>query len=227
MVSGKMQLFKIRVKYDYPELICNFLIQNNSPMNKREFFKTSLLSVGGIFLSQKLAALEFYPTHSEKKWAVLYGTWCGSSRDASVWISEGMDGIAQVFDVRENPDLSKFDHIIIGGSIRAGKVPDLLQEYIKKNGMALKGKVRGLFAVCGNMMNPPGSQQTIDLIDNHLAKLCGVSNLPSKVFLGRVTYGLLDEESRKMLKGFKMPEYDNLKRTECMAFGKEVLLSVG
>ena len=194
-------------------------------MDKRTFFKTSLLSVGGIMLSQKLAALEFYPANSEKKWAVLYGTWCGSSRDASVWISEGMDGIAQVFDVRENPDLSKFDHIIIGGSIRAGKVPDLLQEYIKKNGVALKGKIRGLFAVCGNMMKPAGPQQTVDLIDNHLAKICSVSNLPSKVFLGRVTYGLLDEESRKMLKGFKMPEYDNLKRTECMAFGKEVLLS--
>lgn len=33
----------------------------------------------------------------------------------------------------------------------------------------------------------------------------------------------MDEESRKMLQGFKMPEYDNLKREDCLAFGKEIL----
>jgi menaquinone-dependent protoporphyrinogen IX oxidase len=32
-----------------------------------------------------------------------------------------MDGIANVFDVRENPDLSKYDHVVIGGAIRGGK----------------------------------------------------------------------------------------------------------
>ena len=43
-----------------------------------------------------------------------------SSRDAGVWISEGMDGIANVFDVRENPDLSDYENIVVGGSIRSG-----------------------------------------------------------------------------------------------------------
>jgi len=192
-------------------------------MNKRMFFKISLFSLGGILLSQKLTALEFYPTKSDKKWAILFGTWCGTSRDASIWISEGMNGIAHVFDVRENPDLSNFDHVIIGGSIRSGQVPELLKQYLEKNRNVLKNKIRGLFAVCGNMMQPVGQKQTADLIDNHLAKLCEVSKLPSKVFLGRVTYGLLDDASQKMLKGYNMPEYDNLKRNECMAFGKEVL----
>ncbi len=65
---------------------------------------------------------------SDKKWAVLYGTWCGSARDAALWISEGMDGIANVFDVRENPDLSKYDHIVVGGAIRGGKTSQELQE---------------------------------------------------------------------------------------------------
>jgi menaquinone-dependent protoporphyrinogen IX oxidase len=32
-----------------------------------------------------------------------------------------MDGIANVFDVRENPDLSKYDHVVIGGAIQGGK----------------------------------------------------------------------------------------------------------
>lgn len=195
-------------------------------MNKRDFFRIGLLGMGTMALVKNSGALEYYPTTTDKKWAVLYGTWCGSSRDAGVWISEGMDGIANVFDVRENPDLSVYENIIVGGSIRAGKVPQELQQFLEKNREQLKGKIRALYVVCGNRMQPPGPKQTEDLIDNHLAVLCGVKGLPSKVFLGRITYGLMDEESRKMLKGFNMPEYDNLKRPECMAFGKEVLTSV-
>ncbi len=192
-------------------------------MDKRQFFKTGIMGLGALVISSKVKALEYYPNHSEKKWAVLYGTWCGSSRDAGIWISEGMNGIANVFDVREKPDLSGYDHIIVGGSIRSGKVPEILQQFIESNRNILKGKVRGLFAVCGNRMQPVDLKQKTDLIDNHLAKLCGVSNVPAKVFLGRITYGLLDEDSRKMLKGFNMPEYDNLKRSDCLAFGKEIL----
>ena len=122
-----------------------------------------------------------------------------------------MGGIANVFDVRENPDLTGYDYLIIGGSIRAGKVPTLLQQFIEKNRDQMKGKIRGLFAVCGNRMQPPGPEQKSMLIDNHLAKLCGVENMPSKVFLGRVTYGLMDEQSRKMLQGMNMPELAGLR----------------
>ena len=57
-------------------------------------------------LADNARALDFYPMPSDKKVAVLFATWCGSSRDAAVWISEGMGGIAKVFDVRENPDLA-------------------------------------------------------------------------------------------------------------------------
>lgn len=64
--------------------------------------------------------------------------WCGSSRDAAVWISEGMGGIADVFDARENPDLKGFEHIIIGGSIRSGATRKEFQDYIIKNKGILK-----------------------------------------------------------------------------------------
>ena len=192
-------------------------------MNKREFLKLSLVGAGATVLNNKLSALEYYPRSAD--WAIIYSTWCGSSRDAAVWISEGMNGLANVFDVREIPDLSMFDNIIVGGSIRSGKVSKELQYYLNKNKELLKGKVRGHFAVCGNMMQPPTSKQTNDLINNHIALLTETKDVPSRVFLGRVTFGLLDEESAKMLKGFNTPEYDNLKREECMAFGKEILNS--
>jgi len=196
-------------------------------MNKRTFFKTGLLGLSGLMCSKTAFPLEYYPASSDKKWAILYATWCGSTRDAALWISEGMDGIANVFDVRENPDLSGYDHIVIGGAIRAGVTSQLLQNYLVTNSETLKSKIKGYFAVCGNMMQPVGPEQTTAFIDNHLAKICGVNNLPSKVLLGRVTWGLMEPDVREQMQSFPgIKEYDNLKRPECMEFGKEVYTSV-
>jgi menaquinone-dependent protoporphyrinogen IX oxidase len=203
-------------------------------MERRDFFKLGLAAgAGTIALANDAWALEYYPMPSDKKCVVLYGTWCGSSRDAAVWISEGMGGIADVFDVRENPDLKRFDHIVIGGSIRSGATRQELQDYITKNKGSLKNKVRGLFAVCGNGEKPVGPEQKTMLIDNHLAKLCEVSNIPSKVFNGRITKSLLDPQTRKMMEdmypklaGKPLEDYDLLKRTDCLAFGKEVLAGI-
>lgn len=193
-------------------------------MEKRTFIKTAFLGTAALLFPRKAGALEYYPNPSDKKWAVLYGAWCGSARDAGVWISEGMDGTANVFDVRENPDLSKYDHLIVGGAIRAGKISPLLEEYLGKNRAILKTRLHGYFAVCGNMMRPVGPEQKKAMIDDHLAKICGVEGLPSKVLLGRITFGLMEPDVRKQMQQMAgIKEYDNLKRDECMAFGKELI----
>ncbi|MBN1558761.1 hypothetical protein JW998_00825 [candidate division KSB1 bacterium] len=116
----------------------------------RRHFLTAGAGIGALAFADKLWALKYYPMPSDKRCAVLYSTWCGSARDAAVWISEGMGGIADVYDVREEPDLSGFDHIILGGAIRFGVTAMELQEYISTNKEWLHDKVRGLFAVCGN-----------------------------------------------------------------------------
>jgi menaquinone-dependent protoporphyrinogen IX oxidase len=202
-------------------------------MERRDFLKVGLAGIGAVALADDAWALKYYPMPSDKKCAVLYGTWCGSSRDAAVWISEGMGGIADVFDVRENPDLRGFDHIVIGGSIRMNIVRQELQDYITKNKEWLKAKVRGLFAICGNMEKPVGPEQTAALIDNHLAKLCEVGKVPSRVFNGRITKSLLDTDSLKMMEGMypkmmgkPLGDYDFLKRSDCMAFGNLVLAGI-
>lgn len=196
-------------------------------MNKRDFFKTSLVAVGAFLLPRKAWALEYYPTVENAEWAILYSTWCGTSRDASVWISEGMNGIADVYDVRENPDLSRYKHVIVGGSIRSGVTSQKLQDYLIAHRNELKNKIRAYFAVCGNMRQPVSQEQYHKFIDNHLAKLTGVDGLPAKVFLGRITWGLLEPDVREMLKSFpNMEEYDNLKRSECLAFGQDILKTV-
>jgi hypothetical protein len=153
-------------------------------MKKRTFIKSGLLTMGALILSKKGFPLEYYPMPSDKKWAVLYGTWCGTARDAAVWISEGMDGIANVFDVRENPDLSKYDHIVIGGAIRGGKTSQELQDYLAKNKEVLKSRIRGYFAVCGNMMALVPNKPNID--HDHLAV---IRSLMSPSILGGITCG--------------------------------------
>jgi menaquinone-dependent protoporphyrinogen IX oxidase len=193
-------------------------------MNRRLFFKSGFTGIGAMVLADHALALSYYPAPSNKKCAVLYSTWCGSSRDAAVWISEGMGGIANVFDLREAPDLKGFQHIVLGGSIRGMATSKEMQDYISANKEWLKTKVRGLFAVCGNMRKPVGQQQITTLIDNHLAKLCGVSNVPSKVFLGRITKSLMDAQTAKMMEN--MEDYDNLKRADCMAFGRDILAGI-
>ncbi len=192
-------------------------------MDRKSFLKLGMV---GIFTSiaSKAWALKYYPNPSGKKWAILYATWCGTSRDAAVWISEGMGGIADVFDVRENPDLSGFDNIIVGSSIRSFTIHPLLEKYLNDNKNALKGKIRGYFAACNNMGRPPGPQEKANYIENKLAKICGIDNVPGKVFPGRVTKELIEPENRGMFGSFQ--DNDNLKRSDCMAFGKEILKSV-
>ncbi len=196
-------------------------------MNRRNFLKCSLAAVGALFIPHKLLALDFFPNTRTVEWAVLYGSWCGTARDAGVWISEGMDGIADVFDVRENPDLSGYKHLIIGGAIRGGVVSKELQDYLTTHKAALKNKIRGLFAVCGNRRQAITQEQYDSLIDNHLSKLTEVRGVPSKVFPGRITWGLMEPEVQKQMKSFQnMEEYDNLKRSECLEFGKAVYNSI-
>jgi hypothetical protein len=190
-------------------------------MNRRTFVGLGLTGIGAFTMSEDARALKYFPKPSDKKWAVLYATWCGTARDAAVWISEGMGGIADAFDVREQADLRGFDHLIVGSAIRMGKVSPDLQQYLDANRSWIKDKVRGLFTVCGNMQKPVTAEVVKAQIADHLAPLCGATNVPARVFLGRVTPILLEPAVRDMMKA--MGEYDNLKRPECMAFGKEIV----
>ena len=135
-----------------------------------------------------------------------------------------MGGIADVFDIREKPELKGYEHIVIGGAIRSFATSPELQDFIKQNKGVLKPKVRGLFAVCGNMGNPITPELVTQYIDEHLAKLCEVTKVPSKVFRGRITKSLMEPETAKMMASFQ--DYDNLKRDECMSLGKEILESI-
>lgn len=197
-------------------------------MERRTFINLGIAGLGTMAMAQG-AAMQFIPNPSKEKWAVLYGTWFGTARDASVWISEGMGAIAAVFDVRHVPaDLASYDHLIIGTAIQGGKGPKALDEYLAKNAGQLKGKIRGLFAVCGNLGKQPGPDQVTSYIDGYLAKVCQVGSVPNRVFGGRVTEALMDPAQYKMIAdmykqmGGPSSDFDNLNRMECLKLGREI-----
>ncbi len=201
-------------------------------MERRSFVGSGLAGVAAVLAATTSGAtpLQFVPTASKEKWAVIFGTWCGTARDAAVWISEGLGGLAAVFDVRHVPDdLGSYDHLIVGTAIRGGRGRKELEAYLEAHGARLSGKIRGLFACCGNLGQPPGPKQTKDYIDDYLAKLCGVGPLPSRVFGGRITKAVTAPEDYKVVvdlyQRLKMTlaDYDNLSRPECLRLGAEIL----
>jgi menaquinone-dependent protoporphyrinogen IX oxidase len=194
-------------------------------MERRTLLGLGIASVGALALSNKASALQYYPRPSDKKWAVLYGTWAGTSRDAGVWISEGLGGIADVFDVREKPDLKKYDNIIIGSSIRSGKIKPEIKQYLEDNASWLKDKVKALYAVAGNGQKPITPELLKKYVTDQLQAFSGAKDVPAHVFPGRVTAALLDSPIREALLS-RGGEYDNLKRSESLAFGQEILQHV-
>jgi menaquinone-dependent protoporphyrinogen IX oxidase len=194
-------------------------------MERRTVLGLGIAGIGALALTSQASALQYYPKSSDKKWAVLYATWCGSSRDAGVWISEGLGGIADVYDLRENPDLKKFDNIVIGSSIRSGKVKPEIKQYLEANASWLKDKIRGLFIVCGNGQKPITAEIEKKYVTDQLQAYSGAKDVPNHVFLGRITASLLDPPLRETILS-RGGEYDNLKRSESLAFGQEILKHV-
>jgi hypothetical protein len=193
-------------------------------MDRRTFLKTVVAAGGATLFASDTYALKLFPSPGKKKWAVLFGSRYGSTRDASLWISEGMGGIADAFDARENPDLSAFDAIVVGSGIYAGKIDPHLSAYLAKNAPAFSSRVKALFIVCGQGDTPTGR----GFVEG-LANSCGVTSGLTKVFPGRLTKRLLTPEDDKIeeavAKKYKQPyeDYDRLQRKDCLKFGEEVL----
>jgi len=193
-------------------------------MNRRKLLKSTI--IGGVItlLISKGYSLKFFPKPSKKKWAILFGTRYGSNRDAAIWISEGMGAIADVFDARENPDLSSFDYIIVGSGIYYGKIAQPLELYLKKNSSIISNKVIAVFTVCG-----AGGTERANLYLEEIASLCKAKPILKRSFPGRITKRLLSKEDYKSLENYykrmnrPFEDYDRLQRKDCLSFGEDIL----
>ena len=193
-------------------------------MDRRTFLKTIAVGGGLTAFASNSYTLKLFPNPSKQKWAILFGSRYGSTRDASLWISEGMGGIAEVFDARETPDLSSFEYIVVGSGIYRGKIDTNLTDYLAKNSSSFSNRVKAVFVVCSN----GDSLRTQPYVDG-LGKACRAKPPLIKVFPGRITKRLLNEEDYKIeeevFKRRNEPyeDYDRLKRSDCLKFGEGIL----
>jgi menaquinone-dependent protoporphyrinogen IX oxidase len=204
------------------------LSKGGSTMDRRAFLKTILAGGGATLLASNTHALKLFPNAAQKKWAILFGSRYGSTRDASLWISEGMGWVADVFDARENPDLSSFDGVIIGSGIYNGKIDQPLGTYLAKHAALISKKTQALFVLCGGGESPR-AQGYID----ELAKACQTKPPLTKAFAGRLTLKLLNAEDYKVQEDVAKrrnaaPEdYDRLQRKDCLKFGADIRAAAG
>jgi menaquinone-dependent protoporphyrinogen oxidase len=189
-------------------------------MNRRRFVQTAVAAAGLGLLPAGAFALQYTPRPSPEKWAILYGSRYGAARDAAVWIAEGMGGIAHVFDAKEKPDATRFDHWVIGGGIYYGSFDQALTEWVVANRDALTTRTRAVFVVAGSAGTPGAASYVASL-----AEACGGSPRWKTDFPGRVTRRLLSPDDDKALDGFyrnlQQPyeDYDRLTRKMAFDFG--------
>ena len=80
--------------------------------------------------------------------AVLYTSGLGKTRKIANYIAKGLN--ADVFDLKKqmSVDISRYDHIIFGTGIHAGKPYGALVDFLAKNKDQLHGKKMSLFLSC-------------------------------------------------------------------------------
>ncbi len=95
--------------------------------------------------------------------AIIYVSQHGTTAEVAKMISEKlMDTHVDLIDLKKikKPDLQKYDRIIIGGSIHAGKIQNNIRKFCKYYFHLLTSKTIGLF-VCG--MEPNEEKQKMEL----------------------------------------------------------------
>lgn len=82
--------------------------------------------------------------------AVIYSSSYGTVRKCVDILKNELKDKTAVFSLKENrnPDISEFEKVIIGGSIRAGAIQKELKTFVECNREALATKKIGLFICC-------------------------------------------------------------------------------
>lgn len=83
------------------------------------------------------------------KTVIIYASKHGSTAQAAQIIKDGI-GNADLINIKsnKNPDISRFDAVIIGASIHLGKIPKEISAFCSTNQGILLNKRLGLFLCC-------------------------------------------------------------------------------
>ena len=92
---------------------------------------------------------------------IVYATKYGFTKTCADILAKKLGENVDIYDLNSNlPDLMKYDKVIIGGSIYAGKIRKPVMRFCSDNLDTLKGKKLGLF-ICG-MAKEEDAQKQID-----------------------------------------------------------------
>jgi menaquinone-dependent protoporphyrinogen oxidase len=90
-------------------------------------------------------------TDARRKVLVAYGTRAGSTASVAERVAEVLNRngfAAQAVEVREVKDAAPYDAVVLGSSIRAGKLKPEVLKFLDKNKAVLEAKPFAAFVVC-------------------------------------------------------------------------------
>ena len=184
-------------------------------MYRRQFCKLGAAAAGTLAISKAVVAGDLFKEPPRNKWAVVFGSQCGSTKEYANAINEGLGGIAEVIDIEEStPNVNDYDFFIIGGWRNGNSVkPNDIPTFISSNKDDLKDKIKGLFLVVGNNGSKALSDDITSFLKQKLITPAGANDDKGKVFFGR---------SEPACNGFSM-SYDNVDPEDGRRFGQKIL----
>lgn len=171
--------------------------------------RRAFLKNGGVFFALA-GAYAFGRKISEgrkksQKWAILYGTRYGATRDTAKWIAEGMGGAVSLLDIEKMDSGSlaeRYDRFVIGSGIWIDGPHKKLLALLKEEAESLSPKIAASFVVCGTSdRDEAGRKRIAGYLERLHAPLSEAPKL-QRAFGGRMIIAKLNPRDRKLLENF-------------------------
>jgi len=128
---------------------------------------------------------------------IVYSSKYGFTKTCAEILAKKLGENVDIYDLNSNlPDLMKYDKVIVGGSIYAGKIRKPVMRFCTDNLNTLKGKKLGLF-ICGMAKEDDEQKQLDSSFPQELLAVCA-----AKGFFG----GECNYEKMNFLEKFSVKE---------------------
>ncbi|WP_277408385.1 flavodoxin domain-containing protein [Lacrimispora xylanisolvens] len=136
---------------------------------------------------------------------IVYATKYGFTKTCAEILAKKLEENVDIYDLNSNlPDLKKYDKVIIGGSIYAGKIRKPVMRFCTDNLNTLKEKKLGLF-ICGMAKEEDAQKQLESSFPQDLLAVCA-----AKGFFG----GECNYEKMNFLEKFIMKKITGSKQSQ-------------